>query len=498
VIRKLGVDLGGAFNLVGRLVKYFSFAYVFPVVVGLGYGDPVWPFVAAGGITAGLGLGLERLTSGGERIRAREGFLVVAVTWAVCALSIAVSYMLGEPQLRHPIDAYFEAMSGMTTTGASVITDYQALDQTTALWRAFSQWLGGMGIVVLGLAVLPRLRVGGRQLLESELPGPEFEQLAASIRDTARRLWLVYVGLTALMILILSIFGWTSVDPAMTPYQAAAHAFTALPTGGFSTNAESAAVFSAASQWVMVAFMAIAGANFALHYRLVRRRMNPFRDEELRAYLLLLLVGSLVLFLELVRADLYPVGESAVRNAVFQVVSTMTTTGYASADFAQWTTLTSLTLVLLMLIGGCAGSTAGAIKVARHVLIAKLLRRELDQSIHREAVIPIRLNGRVIDERTLRGVLAFGVIYVGLFMAGALVLAVESARAGLEVSALEALGASATTLGNVGPSFGFAGPFGSFDPFSPFAKAVMIVLMWAGRLEIIPIAVLLTRRYWRA
>ncbi len=215
-------------------------------------------------------------------------------------------------------------------------------------------------------------------------------------------------------------------------------------------------------------------------------------------YILIILAASLILFLELLRADIYSAGETAVRQSVFQIVSMMTTTGYGSADFVDWTVLTSLTLVAVMLIGGCAGSTGGAIKVGRHLAIAKLLRRELDQTVHREAVVPVRLNNRTVDERTLRAILAFGVIYVGLFMAGALILTIESARAGLPVTTLDAIGASATTLGNVGPGFGFAGPFGSFDPFSPLAKSVMIVLMWAGRLEIIPIAVLLTRRYWRA
>lgn len=496
--RWFGIDVSGALNLCGRLVKYFGLAYVFPIAIGVGYGDPVWPFVAAGVLTAGAGFALERLTSGGEAISAREGFLVVSLTWALCALSISVSYMFGEAQLRDPVNAYFEAMSGMTTTGASVLTDIPALDHTMALWRQFTQWLGGMGIVVLGLAILPRLRVGGRQLVESEMPGFEYEPLASSIRSTARRLWLVYVGLTGLMILILSTFGWSGVDSLMTPYQAAAHAFTTLPTGGFSPQARSVEPFAAASQWVMVAFMVIAGANFALHYRLLRRRINPLRDEELRAYLAILLVASLLLFLELLRADLFSLGEEAGRQAVFQIVSMMTTTGYASADFAEWTVLTSFTLIAVMLIGGCAGSTGGSIKVVRHLLIAKLLRRELDQTVHREAVLPIRLNGRVVEERTLRAVLAFGLIYIGLFLAGALVLTIDSARAGLDVTALEAIGASATTLGNVGPSFGFAGPMGTFEPFSPFAKVVMIVLMWAGRLEIIPVAVLLTRRYWRA
>jgi trk/ktr system potassium uptake protein len=496
--RLVGVDVNGAFNLVGRMLAYLSAAFLFPTIVGLGYGDPVWPYLAAGAITAGFGLTLVRTTSGGETIGAREGFLVVSLTWALAALALSLPYLLGVSQLRNPVDAYFEAMSGMTTTGASLLTDIPALDHTMLLYRSFTQWLGGMGIVVLGLAVLPRLRVGGRQLLENEMPGPGYEPLASSIRATAQRLWLLYVGLTGLMILILSIFGWTGVDSEMNPFEASAYAFTTMPTGGFGTRTDSAQSFAAATQWVMVVFMAIAGANFALHYRLLRRRKNPLRDEELRAYLVIMLAASIILFLELIRSDTYRAGEEAVRQSVFQIVSMMTTTGYGSADFTQWTVLTSFTLVAVMLIGGCAGSTGGAIKVVRHVLIAKLLRRELDQTVHREAIVPIRLNGKVIDERTLRAVLAFGVIYVGLFMAGAFLLTIESARAGVEVTALDAIGASATTLGNVGPGFGFAGPFGSFDPFSYLAKIVMIGLMWLGRLEIIPIAVLLTRKYWRA
>jgi trk system potassium uptake protein TrkH len=494
----IGVDLSGALNLVGRLLKYFTLAFLFPTFLAVGYGESVWPFLAGGAITLAVGVGLQRVTSGGETIRVREGFLVVALTWALVAWAVSLPYLFGEPQLRNPIDAYFESMSGMTTTGASVLTDIPALDQAMLMWRQFSQWLGGMGIVVLGLAILPRLRIGGRQLLESELPGPEYEPLATSIRDTARRLWLIYVGLTAAQFAVLSIFGWTGVDPLMTEFQAAAHAFTTMPTGGFSPQARSIEPFAAASQWVIVVFMIVAGANFALHYRALRRRINPLRDEELRLYLVILLAASVVLFLELLRSDVFSAGEEAGRQAVFQIVSMMTTTGYASADFVQWSGLALMLLVAVMLIGGCAGSTGGAIKVARHLLIGKLLLRELDQTVHQEAVVPVRLNGRTVDERTLRAVLAFGLIYIGLFLVGSLVLTIESARAGLEVSPFDAIGAAATTLGNVGPGFGFAGPMGSFEPFSPFAKSVMILLMWAGRLEIIPVAVLLTRRYWRA
>ena len=494
-----GVDVSGALNLVGTLIKYLSAAFLFPTVLALGYGEPAWPYVASGMIVLAFGLVLERVTSRGGVIRAQEGFLVVSVVWALAAWAVALPYLFAEPQLRNPIDAYFEAMSGITTTGATTLIDIAALDQSMAMWRQFSQWIGGMGIVVLALAILPRLRVGGsRQLVESEMPGPEYEPLKTTIRDTARRLWLVYVGLSALMTLILCVFGWTGIDDLMTEYQAAAHMFAAMPTGGFSPQPRSLEPFAPASQWVIGVFMLLAGANFALHYRAVVRRASPFRDEEFRLYLAFIFVATAGIFLELLRADIFAAGEGALRNAFVNVVSIMTTTGFATSDFALWTGATSFIFVVLMLIGGCAGSTAGAIKVVRVSLLAKALHREVDQTIHREAVVPLSVNGRIVDERTVRAVLGFLLFYLLLFLGGAFVLAIEEARAGLEAAPFVHVATSATMLGNVGPSLGFAGPMGSMDPYSPFSKSVMILLMWAGRLEIIPVAVLLTRRYWRA
>lgn len=498
--RELGVDLPATLNLVGSLLVYLSLAALLPLVVALGYSEPFWPFAAAGGIAAAAGWSLARATRGKERVGVREGFLAVSLTWLLAAGFGALPYLFsGEDQLASPIDAYFEAMSGFTTTGASVLTDIESLPHSLLFWRQLTQWLGGMGIIVLALAVLPRLRVGGRQLLESELPGPELEPLTASIRDTARRLWLLYAALTALEALVLAVLGWTGVDERIGLFEAVAHALTTMPTGGFSTENESIAAFSAATQWVIVGFMVAAGANFALTYTaLVRRRPRTIaRDEEFRVYLALLSVGALVILVELLGESILT-GEAAVRHAVFQSVSMMTTTGFASADYTQWTALTAMTLVGLMFIGGSAGSTAGSIKAVRHLLIGRMLRRELAQTVHPEMVAPIRFNGLVVDERTLRAVVTFVLLYVGLFVVGAAGLAIESARAGIGVSPFEAIAAAATTLGNVGPAFEFAGPFGSFDPFSTLSKLIMIALMWLGRLEIIPIVVLLTRSYWRA
>jgi trk system potassium uptake protein len=495
---RAAVELGGALALVGTLLKYLSLAALFPTFVAIGYSEPFWPYLAAGAIAGGAGLLLER-SGNVERIGVREGYLVVALVWLLAAGFGALPLLLsGNAQLDRPVDAYFEAMSGFTTTGATVTTDVLELERSLALWRQFMQWLGGMGIIVLALAVLPRLRVGGRQLLEAELPGPEVEQLQARIKDTARRLWALYVGLTAAMVAVL-VLGWAAgLDDEMDPYEAVAHAFGALPTGGFSTQPRSVEPFSAFSQWVIVVFMAIAGMNFALTYRaLLRRRPGALlRDEELRLYFALLAVGAVAITAELWSEGIAK-GEASIRQGVFQTVSIMTTTGFANTDFNLWPVLPTMAVLGLMFIGGSAGSTAGSIKVVRHLLLGKSLRREVAQTVHPELVQPLRLNGVVVEERTLRAITPFILLYVGFFVVGATLLAVDAAITGTELTIVDAIAATATTIGNVGPGLGFAGPMGSFAPFSDFSKVVMIALMWLGRLEIIPIVVLFTRHYWR-
>ena len=498
--RRIAIDVAASLNLIGALGKYLGLAALLPIAVAVWYGESIWPFAAAGLITSGLGLALERATAHTSgRVGAREGFLVVSATWLLAAAFGAMPYVFsGSDQLGHPLDAYFEAMSGFTTTGASVVTDFEDLSRSLAMWRQFTQWLGGMGIIVLALAVLPRLRVGGRQLLESELPGPEIDQLSERIRSTARRLWVLYAGLTALEALALSTLGWLGLDERMTPYQAVAHAFTTMPTGGFSTQARSIEAFAAASQWVIVLFMALAGANFALLYRaFVRRRPEALaRDEEFRLYLVLLAVAGAALVAQVWSYGIAE-GEDAFRSGIFQAVSIMTTTGYASADFALWPVLCLLTLFALMFVGGSAGSTGGGIKVVRHLLLGKVLRRELDQTVSPEVVMPIRLHGTPVDERTLRAVAVFVLLYVGIWAGGAAVIAIDSAFGDVVVSPLDALAISATAVANVGPSFGATGPMGSYAELNEASKLTMIGLMWIGRLEIVPVIVLLTRHYWR-
>jgi len=494
------VELRGACGLIGTLTKYLAVAPLFPAALALGYGEPPWPFLLAAVIVAIVGLALERLGRDARPIGFREGFLVVAMTWLAAATLGALPYLLsGDPQLDRPVDAYFEAMSGFTTTGASILTDIPAIDESMLMWRQFTQWLGGMGIIVLALAVLPRLRVGGRQLLESEMPGPEVDDLADRIRSTARRLWLLYVALTATLAAILTIFGLTGIDSRMTPFNAVAHAFSTMPTGGFSPEARSMEPFAAATQWVVILFMVLAGLSFTLLYRaFVRRRPRRlFRDEEARFYMVILIAVSALLTVELWREGVLR-GESAIRGSVFQVVSMTTTTGFANVDFVGWPALALMILVALMFVGGSAGSTGGSVKVVRHLVLAKVIRREMRQTVHPEAVMPIRLNGAVVDERTIRAVTTFVLLYIGIFAVGAALLALDAAFQGPRISTLDAIALSATTLGNIGPGLGVAGPMGSFSEFSDISTVLMTFLMWMGRLEVIPVLVLLTRGYWRA
>jgi trk system potassium uptake protein TrkH len=497
--RRLAVDVPAALHLVGLLAKYLGVVVLFPVGVALWYSEPVWPFLVTGAGTSAFGYALERLTAGpGHRVGIREGFLVVSAMLLMTATFASLPYlMVGGDQLDHPIDAYLEGMSAATTTGASVVTDFDALSRSLAMWRQFTQWLGGLGIIILAVAILPRLRVGGRQMLETELPGPEVA-LSERIRETARFLWILYIGLTALLTTALAVLGWTGVDDAMTPYEALAHAFTTMPTGGFSTKGNSIEAFAPATQWVIAGFMLLAGVNFVLLFRaIVRRRPGVLpRDEELRLYLALAAVAAIALIVQLWAYGVFS-GEEAVRHGVFQAISIITTTGYATADFALWPAICILTLFALMFVGASAGSTSGSIKVVRHLLLGKVLRRELDQTVSPQVVMPIRLNNAPVDERTLRAIAAFILLYVGLWAVGSAVIAVDSAIGDVPLGTLDTLAVSASALGNGGPAFGITGPMASFAPLGDVSKLTMIVLMWLGRLEIIPVAVLLTRHYWR-
>jgi trk system potassium uptake protein TrkH len=496
---RLAVDLRGGLGLTGTLVKYLSLSAFVPAAVAVAYDEPPWPFLVAAALGFASGFGLERLGGRTASVGFREGYLVISLTWLLAAVFGAIPYLLsGEPQLEGPVDAFFESMSGFSTTGSSVLTNVDAVDHSMLLWRQFTQWVGGMGIIVLALAVLPRLRVGGRQLLDSEMPGPETDRLAERIRTTVRRLWLLYIALTIVLACLLTFLGVVGVDHRMGVFEAVSIALATLPTGGFMPDSRSMADFAAASQWIVVVFMVVAGINFALVYRaLVRRRWrSTSTDQELRLYLGILALASIALVVEL-WAEGLATGETAVRHGVFQVVSIVTTTGFASTNFTVWTTFALMLLVGLMFVGGSAGSTGSSVKVVRHLLLGRSLRRELRQTLHPEEVMPIRLNGLVVQERTLRAVTSFILLYIGLFFVGTGIIAIDTAIQGPSLAPFDAIAAAATSLGNVGPGTGAAGPYGSFASYPDASKLTMAGLMWLGRLEVIPVVVLMTRHYWR-
>jgi trk system potassium uptake protein TrkH len=498
---RLGVDVQAAINLVASLVKFIGVSALLPAVFAAAHEEPVWPFLVAGAAISGGGFAVERITRGGETVGMREGYLVVTFTWIVVAVYGALPYMLAnDPQLGRPIDALFESMSGFTTTGASVATDVSTLPTSMQVWRQFTVWQGGIGVVALALAVLPRLRVGGRQLMEAELSsGPATDTISDRIRDTVPRFAALYFGLSIAAFLALALPGWLGADDVMDTYQAFAHTLTTLATGGFSTEPESIGAFGAISQWTIVAIMAIGGTNFVLlHKTLVGGRVRAaLRDEELRLYLLILLVSGAVVA-AIVWAEGPQSGEEAVRASVFQVTSVVTTTGYFAVDYGQWPLFALMALALLFFVGGCAGSTAGSIKVVRHLVLARLLGREVTRTVHPELVSPVRVNGSIVDHQAQLAVISFVLIYLGVFVAGTAVLALDAAFDGKpDPAALDLIYASASTLANAGVGLGAAGATGSFATFGDASTIAMTVLMFVGRLEILPVVVLLRRSYWR-
>ena len=495
--RRLTVDVLAVGSLIGLIIRWLSLTLLAPIAVALLYGDSVWPFVVplVGGFV--IGYGIERAC--GRRagdVDVREAFAVVAITWIAAMFLGATPYMVEGGDIAGLVDATFETMSGFTTTGASVMSDIPSHSRAILFWRGLTQWLGGMGIIVLALAVLGSTGPGGRALMEREAPGPEVDKLTPRLRDTAMRLWLVYIGLSVLMVLLLVGVGLVDAGQGMGLYNAVTHTFTAMSTGGFSPEARSMEVFGPIAQTITVVFMIIAGANFALWYRAaIGDIRTPLRDGELRVYLGILAGASLLVAVGLLATSERDVW-SSLGQATFQVVSVMTTTGFASQDFASWTSFALLILFATMFIGGCAGSTAGAIKVIRVRLAFGGLRRDIETAVHPEAILPVRVTGVPVRESAIQGATVFAGLYVATFAAGTALILLIATLHGFELGAFDSMVAAATTLGNVGPGVGVAGPMGSFATYPWEAKVVMTVLMWIGRLEIIPVFVLATRAYW--
>jgi trk system potassium uptake protein TrkH len=494
-----------SFSLVGTVLKYLAVTMLVPLAIAVIYMEDIWVFAVSIVITVVLGFGLERLDPDPD-IGPQEALLLVCVAWFGAAVIGAIPFVLAgqgtESTLRFPINALFESMSGFTTTGATVLGEISTERHSHAvmMWRQLTQWLGGMGIIVLMIAILPELAVNGAQLMQSEAPGPELQKLTPKIAKTARALWLIYFGFTLVYIVLLYGLHLAGYAPNMDLFNAIAHGFTTLPTGGFSPEADSIAAFSAVVQWVVIPFMFVAGVNFALFWHVLRGEEEVMLENaEFRTYAGATAVITAVLAVLLFRGGApalelggttQGVTENALRQAAFQIGSLLNSTGYATADFAQWDTHTQMVLLFAMFIGGSAGSTGGGVKVVRWLVVLKAIKRELYTSANPDVVKPVRLGGNVVDEDAIRGIMVFTVLYLFLFGFSAVFLSLDSARIGYQLSILEALSASLATIGNIGPGFGSLGPFGSYLEFSRVSKLLMIFLMWVGRLEIIPVLAL--------
>ncbi len=491
------IDFRTTLSILGAVLRWYAVPFLAPVAVALLYGESPVPYAATMLGTLALGVGLERLER--NDLREREAFLVVSLSWLSVGLIGAVPlFVEGTGVFASPVNAAFEGMSGITTTGATVIRDFGVHSRALLLWRQVLQWLGGLGILLLATAVLSRLSVAGAQLMESEAR-TEGTRLTPKIEDTAQIIVGIYVGLTALAVLVLFALGITGLAPEMTAYNAVAHALTSVATAGFSPEPESVGAFAPVVHWVIVVFMALGATSFVLLYALVRGDFARLRDsEEFRFYVGVLGVTSALVFGLLLTDPDYAGGPwTAVRRSVFQVTSVVTTTCFATVDFNTWSPAAKQVLFMCMFVGGMVGSTTCSIKALRWLIVLKAFGRDLSVASHRGTVRVVRLSGEAVDEETIRDVYAYTLVALILFLFATVLIVADGARTGRPVTEFEAITAAASTFFNIGPAFGRAGPFGTYAGFSRSSKVLMTLLMWIGRIEIIPVLVLLTPNFWR-
>ncbi len=472
-------------RVLGALLLFLAIALLLPLPFSWFYGDGVAPaFLLSAAIAAICGGWLYRSFRSDKDLTVREGFAVVTFGWTLFALFGALPFIFSGA-IPSYIDAFFETMSGFTTTGSTILIDIEAMAPSLLLWRSLTQWLGGMGIIVLSLAILPMLGVGGMQLFKAEVPGPTADRLRPRIQDTAKLLWGVYVLLTGTEVLLLMTGG-------MSFFDGINHAFTTMATGGFSTrNASVAAYNSAYIDWVITAFMFLAGVNFSLHYLALRGRIGDFLlNEEFRFYLGLTAVG--IALITLLNMDgTYPDLLDNLRYSAFQVVSIMTTTGFGTADYELWPVLCQYLLVFAMFIGGCAGSTGGGMKVARILLLIKHAQVQVYRLIHPRAVRLVKLGHRPVDKEVMQSILGFFALYMGVFVVASFIMA----GVGMD---LPSAGASViATLSNIGPGLGSVGPVDNFAHVPAFGKLVLAFCMLLGRLELFTVLVLIFPSFWR-
>ena len=471
-------------HTVGRIIQLEAVLLLLPLAVSLYYRewDSAWSFVATAAVAAAIGLTLTLTNKRGDRrIFARGGLVSVALSWVSLSLIGALPFVIGGA-IPSYVDAVFETVSGLTTTGASILSDPALLDRGMLFWRSFTHWIGGMGVIVLMMAILPAESGRSIHILRAEMPGPIIGKLVPRLRDTAKILYIIYILMTVLHIILLACGD-------MPLFDSVVHAFGSAGTGGFGIKSTSIGGYSAYSQWVIAIFMLLFGVNFNVYQLIVMRRVrSALRSSEMWCYFSIIAVAVLVITLNIL--PMFPTFSEALRHAFFQVSSIATTTGYATTDFNLWPGLSKSILVLLMFIGACAGSTAGGLKVSRVMMLFKSVRRDLKRIMHPRSVSSVHLEGKRVDDQTLSGVGAYFVLYI---MCIAFVFLFLS----FEPFSLETNFTAATAcFNNIGPGLDAVGPAASYAGYSDASKIVLSLAMLFGRLEIYPLLVIFSPSTW--
>ncbi|WP_233586805.1 TrkH family potassium uptake protein [Formosa maritima] len=432
-----------------------------------------------------------------KEMNKREGYIVVTFGWIVMALSGTIPYLL-TGSITNFTDAFFETMSGFTTTGASILNDIEVLPEGVLFWRSLTHWIGGMGIIVLAIAILPLLGIGGMQMFAAEAPGPSADKLHPRITDTAKRLWLIYFGYTIAETILLKVAG-------MSFFDAINHSMSTLSTGGFSTKNASVAYWNGQPiiQYIIIIFMFLAGTNFVLSYFAFKGKVQKIiKDEEFKLYFKFIAIFTIIAaFIIYFKADVsassieHPMvwgeAESAFRHALFQVLAIVTTTGFVTADYTLWTPFLMVFFFGLMFLGGSAGSTSGSVKVVRHLILIKNGFLEFKRALHPNAILPVRYNNKAVTGDIVFNILAFFILYMLFFIVGALVFSM------MDIDFESSIGLAASSLGNVGPALGEYGPVNNYASLPTFGKWWSSFLMLIGRLELFTVLILLTPFFWR-
>jgi len=480
--------LKAVFYLLGRLLLLIGVLMLFPAAVSAYYSERAFLncfFIpAALSFFLGIGFFVVFRSAKEEGLKVRDGFLLVTLAWLFVSLLGALPFYISKA-VPSFIDALFESTSGFTTTGATVISNIEILPRGIVLWRSFTQWIGGMGIIVLAVAILPQLSIGGMQLLRNELPGPTFEQLKPRMKQTALSLWKIYALFSFMLGVTLYLLG-------MPFFDTICHVFSTLSTGGFSPNNSSIMAYAPVIQYTFVIFMFLAGTNFVLHYAwLTGNAKKMFRDPELRFFIVLMVGSILAIILNLVIQSDAPWRDS-FRVSLFQVVSVITSTGFVIADFDTWPYLAKGILFLLMLVGGCAGSTGGGMKQIRLLLLLKEAKQSIFKHIYPKAVVPVKLQRRVVSEDVLRGVGSSVILYLVIFSVCTLALLAYN------IDFVTATSAVVACISNIGPGFEQVGATQNYAFFNPFIKVLLSLCMIVGRLELFTVLVLFVPATWRS